>query len=341
LLVRATDAVFRFQHYHAAPRAGGIYPALSLTRPKRKTQSHIAVITIPGYTLLDRKFRLFGLMDDHIEFRVVEFASGSLEVQATTTTDAIEVFEELVLQIGERWPTIMPALSTAHTQLSRGAIWVGQPFDVVQQNVTDLFDSLDVDGEIMDVHTTHGPVFRTQCTAWYQDTHGKDQPLVSIAVQQLREALTGVYGFFPATKTDEARSAQARIQHLFQEKLQPHILTRPTPATSEAVPDRERAADSLRAEATGSSQIEATTEKRRERGPSSETLEACQLAMKSWLEDGLSLTEASQLAAIDKATVQRWIPNVLTIIEPDRRARWIVLIKALNKTKWLGKYADV
>ena len=77
--------------------------------------------------------------------------------------------------------------------------------------------------------------------------------------------------------------------------------------------------------------------KRRERGPSADVLETCRIAMKYWLEDSETLAKAAQLAGVDKATVQKWMPNVLAMIEPDVRARWITRITALDKRKWLGK----
>jgi len=78
----------------------------------------------------------------------------------------------------------------------------------------------------------------------------------------------------------------------------------------------------------------------RERGPSSWTLDACKKGLGYWLDNNKPLSAAADLAGIDKATLQRWIPNVLDTLDSETRTSWITKLRALNKSKYLGKYRE-
>ncbi|MCL4489832.1 MAG: hypothetical protein M1570_17145 [Chloroflexi bacterium] len=78
----------------------------------------------------------------------------------------------------------------------------------------------------------------------------------------------------------------------------------------------------------------------RESGPSAEVLANCQGAMAKWLDGAISLPRAAQLVGVDPKTVVRWIPNVLAVIDPDKRARWIALIRAQGKSRYLGRFRE-
>ena len=62
--------------------------------------------------------------------------------------------------------------------------------------------------------------------------------------------------------------------------------------------------------------------------------------MAKWLDGAVSLPRAAQLVGVDPKTVVRWIPNVLAVIDPDKRARWIALIRAQGKSRYLGRFRE-
>lgn len=84
--------------------------------------------------------------------------------------------------------------------------------------------------------------------------------------------------------------------------------------------------------------LESRPKGKRNRGVSSEVLDACKLAMENWLDKSKTIQVAADLADRDDQTVLRHIPEVLDIVEPETREKWISLIKVQRKEKYLGKY---
>lgn len=71
-------------------------------------------------------------------------------------------------------------------------------------------------------------------------------------------------------------------------------------------------------------------EKPRKRGPSADTLAKCQEAMRLWLDEDKSLTKAANLAGIDPKTAKRRIPNVMQMINKDKKEVWTKKLEALE-----------
>jgi hypothetical protein len=80
---------------------------------------------------------------------------------------------------------------------------------------------------------------------------------------------------------------------------------------------------------------------RRERGPNAGTIETCREAMKLWLDDDESLTNAAQGLGTDRKTVYRWIPMVLEFADQPTRQRWIKKLHAYKMDKHMGKFRDL
>jgi|GEM_PF-2960990 len=80
--------------------------------------------------------------------------------------------------------------------------------------------------------------------------------------------------------------------------------------------------------------------KGRERGPSVVTLKNCTEAMRKWLDEEKSLKVAGELSDCDDQTLLRWMEQILDQVDPEKRERWIKLIRAQKKEKYLGKYRE-
>lgn len=78
--------------------------------------------------------------------------------------------------------------------------------------------------------------------------------------------------------------------------------------------------------------------KKRHRGISPDVIEDCKTAMKYWLDDAKPLAEAAQLAGRDDETVLKRIPEVLQTVDAQTREKWIILIQAQGKAKYLGQF---
>ncbi len=71
--------------------------------------------------------------------------------------------------------------------------------------------------------------------------------------------------------------------------------------------------------------------KQRKRGPNMGTIEKCKTAMRLWLDNGQSLTAASQTAGTYPETVRRWMRNVLKTVDKETQARWTRQLRALEE----------
>jgi hypothetical protein len=78
----------------------------------------------------------------------------------------------------------------------------------------------------------------------------------------------------------------------------------------------------------------------RTRGPSADVLDACHEAMKLWLDNAKPLSTASDLAGVNRKTVQKWIPNVLEMQNEDVQTRWVTVLRSLDQEKHLGRFRE-
>jgi len=85
---------------------------------------------------------------------------------------------------------------------------------------------------------------------------------------------------------------------------------------------------------------QATAHPKRKRGVSADVLDDCKKAMEFWFDKAKPLKEASELVGRDDETVLKRMPNVLEIVDADTRAKWIKLIRAQRKEKYLGKFTN-
>lgn len=98
--------------------------------------------------------------------------------------------------------------------------------------------------------------------------------------------------------------------------------------------------ESVQQETSQKADIQKQKAKKRKQGPSPEILSGCTDGMRFWLDNDNGLTRAADLAGVDRKTILKWIPNVLDLIDDNKRLNWIRKLKAIGRNDYLGKYRE-